>query len=262
MFPSLPSPATFVVGSFRPGADPLQSVHLPRPSDPAVGPRLPLRSPRSSTTVAVEPLVGGRPSQAHHRLRSQALTASQRFAQDRTSRACFIPQPSLSFLPSEPSPRGDRGTLSGSACSPAVIHREAASAPAPTLSPAISPTPASCRTRWPGSLADYGSPFGGLSPTSRSPWVGARTDVPLPGFTRFEAFVPPSSPFAPARVSPDRRSLLSWASAPLETLPPAPRDLDPPRPKARARTRRCAAARTSGPRDQVSHLAAHEERRR
>jgi len=50
-------------------------------------------------------------------------------------------------------------------------------------------------------------------------------------FTRFEALLPPSSPFAPNQVALARRPLLSWAPAPPTTVPSQPRILRPARPQ-------------------------------
>jgi len=50
-------------------------------------------------------------------------------------------------------------------------------------------------------------------------------------FTHFEAFFPCASPFAPTRVAPSRRPILSWVSASLERVSSTPWTLiDPPAP--------------------------------
>jgi len=79
-----------------------------------------------------------------------------------------------------------------------------------------------------GPLSTRGAPL-----ASRSPWT-TLYDALTASFTRFEAFLPLSSPFARTRVAPGPRPLLSWAFAPPET---SPQPSEPPtRPSSRART--------------------------
>lgn len=93
---------------------------------------------------------------------------------------------------------------------------------------------------------------GGLVPPTTMGPLSARGAPPLPdrpgrrscdaltaSFTRFEAFFPLSSPFAHARVAPNARPLLSWASSPPETSPQAsaPRPARTLRPEPRLRPR-------------------------
>jgi hypothetical protein len=51
-------------------------------------------------------------------------------------------------------------------------------------------------TRLPGSPAGYELPFHAPKRASRSPWVSPRRTARSAGFTRFEASIPPASPFA------------------------------------------------------------------
>jgi len=82
----------------------------------------------------------------------------------------------------------------------------------------------------PGSLNGYGSPFHEPKPASWSPWVTNSGTTPFRQLHPLRSLDPPASPFAPLRVTPERRSILSWFSAPPETIRPDPGPSNPPRP--------------------------------
>ena len=87
------------------------------------------------------------------------------------------------------------------ACSLAVIHRCALRPFRPDLVPrGFTDSHAVERSRL-DPLAKYGSPFNRPEPASRSPWVEFGTDAANASFTRLEALIPPSSPFASDQVS-------------------------------------------------------------
>jgi len=88
--------------------------------------------------------------------------------------------------------------------------------------------------RLPGSPGDYGFPFHAPRRASQSPWAPSCRTIPFRRLHLLRSFDPPTSPCAPNRVAPLRRSILSWASAPLKRSPSSPRILDPPRPPLRA----------------------------
>jgi hypothetical protein len=76
--------------------------------------------------------------------------------------------------------------------------------------------------RSPGSPDAWASFWHARGRTSRSPWTPSGETVPFRQLHRLRSLDPPASPFAPARVSLNRRSLLSWVSASLELSPPTP----------------------------------------
>jgi len=110
-----------------------------------------------------------------------------------------------------------------------------------TLSPPVSPTPALSR-----SCLDPLTTMGSLSArstarfhppedeppltalrASRSPWVRTARTAPSCQLHPLRSLDPPASPFAPTRVAPSRRPILSWASASLELSPSTPWILRP-----------------------------------
>jgi hypothetical protein len=105
------------------------------------------------------------------------------------------------LLPSRAFPsRRSRAPL-GVACSLAVIHRCALRPSRPDLVPrGFTDSHAVERSRL-DPLTKYGSPFSRPEPASRSPWVEFGTDAANASFTRLEALIPPSSPFASDQVS-------------------------------------------------------------
>jgi len=88
--------------------------------------------------------------------------------------------------------------------------------------------------------------------TSRSPETPSGETAPLRQLHRLRSLAPLASPFAPAQVSPSRRPMLSWVSAPLEPHLHASDPLTHPHPEARvwALVRRLGptTSRTSRPR--------------
>jgi hypothetical protein len=115
-------------------------------------------------------------------------------------------------------------------------------APPRSVSRAVSPTP---------------TPEGAVAKLPRELWVPFRSEPkpPRPGrpgsaaagsscparFTDFEALLPLSGPCAPTRVSPRRRSVLSWSCSPSEFVPRASRPST--RPTRRLNTDRTSRAR-------------------
>jgi len=97
----------------------------------------------------------------------------------------------------------------------------------------------------PLSPVDYGSPFRASLLRARRLELARRFPVALgpPSLSRrsvrlplLRSLPPSASPFTRARVASDSRSILSWASAPLEPSPPTPWTLaDPPGCPLRAR---------------------------
>jgi hypothetical protein len=67
-------------------------------------------------------------------------------------------------------------------------------------------------------LDSYGLPFHEPRLASRLPWAPDRRSAPYRQLHPPRSFAPPVSPFAPARVSPSWRPILSWSSRSLETL--------------------------------------------
>ena len=113
----------------------------------------------------------------------------------------------------------------------------------PTLSPATS-SDAHARER----SGRVPSPTRGPLLAGRSPPPGRPGSRPAEpsrsaSFTDFEAFLPLSSPFAPRRVAPAQRSLLSWPSAPPEFVLQASEPRTRPASRAEHRTDRRAEAR-------------------
>jgi len=159
--------------------------------------------------------------------RSQAFSTSQRFPSTHEFHGISQPQPFLSLLPSERSPRPDRG-LSRAHQLPRGHPPTCPNAPIPALSPTVSPT--STRERavawFPRRLwAPFRRALARLPVT-----LGHKRRV-----VRYRPLHPPrslaprTSPFVMTRVTPSHQPLLSWAFAPPETLP----DLgssDPPEP--------------------------------
>jgi hypothetical protein len=82
------------------------------------------------------------------------------------------------------------------------------------------PRPPHPKVQKPGFPGDYRLPFHRRE-TCFPVTLGQnqRTRVRSASFTNCEAFIPLSSPFTTIRVAPNRRSLLSWRSAPLKFVP-------------------------------------------
>jgi hypothetical protein len=121
-------------------------------------------------------------------------------------------------------PSQESRTPLGATCSLAVVHERAGTR-----------LPGPCYRRFrrlPRSHAQssdspdgYGLPFAHPRARSRSPWTPSGRTVPFHPLRRLRSLRPPASPFAPARVAPNRRPMLSWVSAPLEPSLPTPRVL-------------------------------------
>jgi hypothetical protein len=131
------------------------------------------------------------------------------------------------ILPSECSPRENRAPLSRPLASlwssTSVLNRTAQD-----LITAGFPDSHTC-ARLPCSPDDYELPFVTPKRASRSPWVSNDGTDSFRQLHPLRSLYPPASPFASARVAPNRRSLLSWVSAPPEHSPSTPWILYPPR---------------------------------
>jgi hypothetical protein len=84
-------------------------------------------------------------------------------------------------------------------------------------------------TQLPISPHDYGLPFRNRVASSRLPWILSRRIASYRQLHLLRSYIPPVSPYPPSRVAPNRRPILSWAFAPLELSPSAPRILIPAR---------------------------------
>ena len=153
--------------------------------------------------------------------------ASQRFAQARVPRPCFVPRPFLGFslqsLPLAEIVVPSRGHLLPCGHSPAcgASHdRRLVASGFPD---------ARARAQLPGSPGDYGLPFAELTPDSRLPWT---TDEgrPFRQLHPLRSFHPPASTFPPTRVAPNRRAaaLLGFVPSrvPFQTSDPRTRSAD------------------------------------
>jgi len=89
----------------------------------------------------------------------------------------------------------------------------------------------------------------GRSPASRSPWTTSGGITPYHQLHPLRSVPPFTSPFAPTRVTPCWRPILSWVSSPLKTTPSrASEPLTRPSPKGRTRRFiRRLATRHQGP---------------
>jgi hypothetical protein len=58
-------------------------------------------------------------------------------------------------------------------------------------------------------------------------WIPSDGTEPFRQLHPLRSFLPPASPFAPTRVAPSQRPILSWTSASLELSPSTPRILNP-----------------------------------
>jgi hypothetical protein len=165
-----------------------------------------------------------------------------------------VPQPFLGSPPSESSPRRNRAPLSGPPA-PLPLSTDVLRRDPGALSPPVSPTPAlSNAVAWfPGRLWDLFPPP--RRSASRSPWTPSDGTASFRQLHRLRSLDPPASPYAPTRVAPARRPILSWTSAPLEPSPPTPRILEPthaqgrghaPSPKALVRAPRDLTTPGSG----------------
>jgi len=109
--------------------------------------------------------------------------------QARVPRPCFMPQPFLGCLPSELSPRWNRGRLS---TPPAPLRSSTAlpARPHASRSPALSPTPRPFRPRCLAPCTAHGFPFRvALPPLSGHPGLRVAQPSRTDSFTRFEAFL-------------------------------------------------------------------------
>jgi hypothetical protein len=217
--------------SFLQSRSPLKSLATSWPPDPPAGldspkvpgplQRNPPRKPhrRRAVTLASVPLSG-------------FLNLSAVSWQPRTPWPCFVPQPFLGSPPSEFSPRRERALLSKPPA-PLQLSTNMRESTPRDFHPPVSPTPTPSRS----CLVppdDYELPFRKLN--ARFPVTLISNDEALPfrWLHLLRSLVPPANPFAPARVTPDQRPLLSWVSAPPELSPPAPRILYPLQPESRS----------------------------
>lgn len=178
------------------------------------------------------------------RFRSQVFATSQRFPSMPELRSLVSCRSHSWDRPFRAFPSQELRTPLGVACSLAVIYRVLGRA-ARTFSPAVSPTPESLHTRWPGSPSGYELPF--LGPRSNlsqpvtaltgrssfgswSPWVRGDGLGPFRDFTCFEASRSSCESVHVRRELPHAaRPLLSWVSAPPELSPSTARGpVDPP----------------------------------
>jgi len=157
-------------------------------------------------------------------LRSQVFSTSQRFSQTRVPRPCFMPQPFVG-LSLQSLPLAEIAIPLETDLLPCSYRPDA---PANLGRDLIAPG-------FPDSRA-----FGAVAWFPRRLWAffprtEARFPITLghrrqsafsPSFTCFEALNPPASPFAPTRVTPRRRPILSWASSPAE-IPQRSRSFKP-----------------------------------
>jgi hypothetical protein len=182
----------------------------PDPSDLSAGSGSPgVSDPSTASSVKPRKEWLSRPL----RFRSQAFSTSQRFPSKsefhgpvscRNRSWAFL----LQSLPLTGIAHPSRGHMLPCSHPPACR-----SAPLATLSPTVSPN-AHAFARLPGSPDDYGSPFREPKPTSRSPWVSSGGITSFRQLHLLRSLDPPVSPFAPRRVSPTRRPMLSWTSVP------------------------------------------------
>jgi hypothetical protein len=138
-------------------------------------------------------------------------------------RAATVP----GILPSECSPHENRAPLSR----PLAPLRSSTSVQKRTAQDLITVGFPDSHTyaRLPCSPNDYELPFVTPKRASRSPWVSNDGTDSFRQLHPLRSLDPPMSPFASVRVAPNRRSLLSWVSAPPEHSPFTPWILDPPR---------------------------------
>jgi len=132
--------------------------------------------------------------------------------------------------PPESSPRRNRRPLSRSPLLPGGHSPTCRYAVSRSLSPPVSPT--STLTR--GCLVPpttMSSLF--TLPKERFPVTLGPSDetISFRQLHPLRSFNPPASPFAPTRVAPHQRSILSWVYAFLKPSPSTPWILDPPRPR-------------------------------
>jgi hypothetical protein len=201
-----------------------------RPSDPTVG-LAPLRFLHPSTTSRERAPCGAGRHPAPVPL-SGFLNLSAVSRQARASRPCLVPQPFLGFLPSRVFPSQRSRTPLEAAGSLVVIHAHpGARLPGPfTTGFPRQPTLTRDRLDPPGAMSSLSAHASARFPVAPDPELRSR---PAPPLHPLRSFVPSASPFAPIRVSPNRRPLLSWVSAPLELSPPTPRTLGPIHARAR-----------------------------
>jgi hypothetical protein len=159
-------------------------------------------------------------------------------------------------------PSQESRTPLGATCSLAVVHERAGTR-----------LPGPCYRRFrrlprshaqsPDSPDGYGLPFAHPRARSRSPWTPSGRTVPFHPLHRLRSLRPPASPFAPARVAPSRRPILSWVSAPLEPSPPTPRILRPvlARGLEHASSSGDSDARLPGPRDPENRVGPSRHRK-
>jgi len=180
-----------------------------RPSDPSVGPTS-LRFFSLQRCPSGEPHIG-RVVQPPSWFRSRAFPTPQRFrskpelrglvsCRNRSWDSPFRAFPSLGIA--HPS----RSALASLQLSTSVLKRTARFSSAPA-----SPTPTLSRSCLVPPDA-YGSPFHAPKRASRSPRAPNSRTVPFRQLHLLRSLDPPASPFAPARVTPNRRPLLSWVS--------------------------------------------------
>jgi len=140
-------------------------------------------------------------------------------------RAAAVPE----LRPSERSPHEDRGPLSRPPAPLRSSTRSSVDAPPGPYRPRFHRLPRPRR----GCL-DPPQTMDSLSTapedtTSRSPWVTCDGAASVRQLHPLRSLPPFVSPFAPLRVAPQRRPLLSWASAPPAIIPSKPWSLRPAR---------------------------------
>ena len=185
------------------------------------------------------------------RFRSQAFSTSQRFPSKLELRG-FVSRRNRPWgFPFRGFPSQESRTPLEAAGSRAVIHRHAKTHPSEPYHRRFHRRPHP-KARLPGSPDDYEVPFHAPRRASRSLRARASGIVLFRRLHPLRSVVPPASPFAPDRVAPNRRPILSWASASLERSPSTPRSLGPvhaPKDTDTVLTRRIGRAtrRTSRP---------------
>jgi hypothetical protein len=170
--------------------------------------------------------------------------ASQRFAQARVPRPCFVPRPFLGFplqsLPLTGIVSPSRGHLLPCGHPPArgATHgRRLVASGFPD---------ARARAQLPGSPGDYELPFPGPRPGSRLPWTTVE-DRPSRQLHPLRSLAPPASPSPPTRVAPNRQvaALLGFVPSrvPSRTSDPRTRSEDRGPPRQARPPRRCEQQR-------------------
>jgi len=133
------------------------------------------------------------------------------------------------LIPSEHSPREDRVPLSRPLAPLRSSTRRTKDAPLGPYRLRFHRLPRPRRSRQAPPQTMDSLSTGPEDPASRSPWVTTDGVAPARQLHPLRSFAPSANPFAPTRVAPRHRPLLSWASAPPATKPTKPRSLQPAR---------------------------------